>query len=261
MNGDKDISSTNFQKNLESFSGNETLFWKIIDLFPYPIQIYAADGTSVMVNQALLKEHHISDASMIVGKYNVFSDTQLTTYSILESVKRVFKGESIQLNNVKFPVEEITKYYHIHDYDVEALYHDITAFPILDDQGKVKYVVSMLIERRIYRGNSEINKGKEYIEINWQEAFKLENVAMSSGFSKSHFTRLFKKHTGYTPHDYYIKIKIDKMREMLCDKSLSISQVFSVCGVDYNGHYVNLFKKLTGQTPSEYRKAVSKLRA
>jgi len=39
---------------------------------PYPIQVYAPDGTSVLVNQGLLKEYNVSSPDMIVGKYNVF---------------------------------------------------------------------------------------------------------------------------------------------------------------------------------------------
>ena len=47
---------------------------KVIECFPYPMQIYAPDGTSVMVNQAMLDEYHVSDPDVIVGKYNVFQD-------------------------------------------------------------------------------------------------------------------------------------------------------------------------------------------
>jgi hypothetical protein len=40
---------------LESFqmlAANKALLARVIDCFPYPIQIYAPDGTSVLVNRA-----------------------------------------------------------------------------------------------------------------------------------------------------------------------------------------------------------------
>lgn len=60
--------------SFQSLLGNEELFAKVIECFPYPIQIYAPDGTSVMVNKAMLDEFHVSSPDMIVGKYNLFKD-------------------------------------------------------------------------------------------------------------------------------------------------------------------------------------------
>ncbi len=233
---------------------NEEICMKIIDLFPYPIQIYAADGTSVMVNQALLNLHNINDISLIVGRYNVFEDPLVVKYGILDEIKRVFKGESIHLTDIKFPVDEIVKLYEVEGLDIESLYHDITSFPVFDDRGIVNYVVSMMIERRVYKGKAEIIQAKEYIERHWIEPFDLLDLTQRIGLSKSHFTRLFKKHVACTPHDYYMNLKIVKIKEKLLDKSISISQSFSLCGVDYNGHFAKVFKTRTGLTPTEYRR-------
>ncbi len=45
----------------------------MIECFPYPIQIYAPDGTSVLVNKAMLAEFHVISQDMVVGKYNIFT--------------------------------------------------------------------------------------------------------------------------------------------------------------------------------------------
>ncbi|NLP44680.1 MAG: AraC family transcriptional regulator, partial [Peptococcaceae bacterium] len=60
------------QKNIiESFEklfDQEELLAKVIEYFPYPIQVYAPDGTSVLVNKAMLAEYNISRPEMIVGR-------------------------------------------------------------------------------------------------------------------------------------------------------------------------------------------------
>lgn len=244
---------SHMQQTFQVAFEDEGLFEKIIDLFPYPIQIYDANGTSVMVNQALLNNHNLKDPFLIVGRYNVFNDPLVVKYGIIEDIKRVFKGDSIQLNNIKLPMDELIEFYGIEGLDFDALYQDITAFPILDSQKKVKYVVAMMIEKKIYRGKTEIVKAKEYFDLNWKEPFDINDVAQRVGLSKSHFTRLFKKYEACTPHDYYTKLKIEKIKEKLLDKSMSISQAFSVCGIDYNGHYAKVFKTKTKLTPSEFR--------
>jgi len=176
--------------------------------------------------------------------------------SHLAAIKRAFKGETIFFHGVKVPLEDIAERYGIEDLDAVAIYQDVTIFPVLDDQKKVKYVVAFLINRRVYKGKDEIEKAKEYIENHWLEKFDLNEAAKAACFSRAHFTKLFKKHTGITPHEYYINYKINKLKEKLLDTNLSITQAFAVCNMEYNGHTAGLFREKTGVSPSDYRKAL-----
>ena len=241
-------------KSFQELFGREELLAKVIEFFPYPIQVYAPDGTSVLVNKALLDEYHVSDPNMIVGKYNVFADPYIIASGAIQILKRAFQGETVFFPDVKVPLEDIVERYGITDLDVEAVYQDITVFPILDDKQRVQYVVALLINRRVYKGKSEIEKAKEYIENNWQDKFDLDKAAKAACLSKAHFTKLFKKHTGVTPYEYYINFKINKLKEKLQDTNLSITRAFTACNMEYNGHSARIFKKKTGLSPSAYRK-------
>ena len=116
------------------------------------------------------------------------------------------------------------------------------------------YVAALLINRRIYRGKNEIEKAKEYLENHWLDKFDLSETARVACLSKAHFSKLFKKHTGMTPLDYYTNNKIGKIKEMLADTNLSITQVFAACNMDYSGNAARSFKNKVGVTASEYRK-------
>jgi AraC family transcriptional regulator len=144
------------------------------------------------------------------------------------------------------PLEDIIKRYGIKDLDVEAAYQDITIFPILDDMKRVIFVVAFLINRRVYRGKGEIERAKEYIESNWLEKFDANKAAKAACLSKAHFIKLFKKHTGLTPYEYYINYKISRLKEKLMDTNLSIAQAFAACNMDYNGHSARIFKTRPG---------------
>jgi AraC-like DNA-binding protein len=256
------ISVKDSQKNIiESFQSlleNEELLSRVIDCFPYPIQVYAPDGTSVLVNKAMLAEYHAVSADMIVGKYNVFKDPDVIATGQIDMLKRAFNGETVFFPNVKVPLEGIARRYDINDFDVEAIYQDITVFPILDEQKRVIYVAAFFINRKVYRGKNEIEKAKEYIENHWLEKFDLSKTAKAACLSKSHFAKLFKKHAGVTPHEYYINYKIGKLKEKLPDTNLTIAQAFAACNMDYNGNLAGLFKRKVGITPSEYRELSKK---
>jgi len=156
--------------------------------------------------------------------------------------------------DIRVPLEEIAERYGVKDFDKEAIYQDITLFPLLDDEKCVIYVVAFLVNKRVYRGKEEIQRAKEYIETHWNAPFDAEATAKVACLSKGYFAKLFKKHTGVTPHEYYTNYRISKLKEKLLDTNLSIAQAFAACNMEYSGYYAKVFKDKTGVSPSAYRK-------
>lgn len=56
-----------------------------------------------------------------------------------------------------------------------------------------------------------------------------------------------------TMHDYYIKVKVDRIKEKPADRSYNVKEAFAACGEDSRSGFARTFKELTGMTPSEYR--------
>ncbi len=243
-------------ESIQSAFQNEELLAKIIEFCPFQIEVFSPDGTSVLVNRAALDEFNIPSADLVIGKYNLLKDPSIHAMGYMDEVKKAFCGETVFFSDIRAPLDDVIEKYGINDCDLEAIYHDITLFPIKDSQERLTFVVAILYPRRVYRNINEIIRAKEYIESHWRETFDVNETAKAVGLSRTHFTRLFKKHTYMTPHDYYISFKIRKLKEKLSDSNLSISQVFTACGLDYNGHYAKVFKEKTGVSPSQYRKTL-----
>ncbi len=231
----------------------EGLLLRLFESFPYPIQVYAGDGTSEYVNPAMLTPFHAPGPDMVVGKYNVLEDPSVIATGQLPVLKRAFQGETVDFRDVRVPLEDISERYGIHDLDVEAVYQDITVFPIVDDSKRVIHVAAFLMDRRVYRGGDAIERAKEFIENNWLDGYDADETARVACLSKAYFTRLFKKHTGITPYEYYLNCKIRRLKERLLDTNLSIAQAFAACNMSYSGHSARVFREKTGLSPSAYR--------
>ncbi|NLM43216.1 MAG: helix-turn-helix domain-containing protein [Clostridiales bacterium] len=247
-------SQSGLTESIQSLFEEQELFAKVIEHFPYPIQIFSPDGTARMINKAALEMIGIKSIESHVGKYNVFEDPIVGELGFMDQVRQVLTGQTVYLRDFNAPYKDMIRYFNVKDRDIQTISSDITCFPLFDSDGKVEYFAAVFIFKRVYRGKEEIELGKQYIETHWQEPFNADETAKAAHLSKAHFTKLFKKHTGMTPHKYYVNYKISKLKEKLLDANLTIAQAFAACNMNYSGHSARLFKKKVGISPSEYRK-------
>jgi len=241
-------------ESFQSLFEKQELLAKVIEFFPYPIQIFSLDGTARMINKAALDMIGIKSVESHVGKYNVFEDPIVRELGVMDQVRQVLTGKTVYLTDFNAPYQDMIRYFNVEDRDIQTISSDITCFPLVNADGAVEYFAAVFIFKKIYRGREEIGRGRQYIESHWLEGFDLGETAKAACLSKAHFTKLFKKHTGVTPHEYYINYKISKLKEKLLDTNLSIAQAFAACNMNYNSHSAKLFKEKVGVSPSVYRK-------
>lgn len=97
-----------------------------------------------------------------------------------------------------------------------------------------------------------IVQAKLFVDRSFFEKIELNNIADEAFFSKFHFTRLFKKAYGKTPHQYLTFVRIEKAKELL-QSPVPIAEVCNAVGFDSISSFTGLFKRTTGVTPSVYQ--------
>lgn len=96
-----------------------------------------------------------------------------------------------------------------------------------------------------------------YITEHLQEELSLEQLAKQASLSSFYFCRLFKKETGFSPHEYVIEARINAARYFLQSTRMSIKDICFSCGFSSESSFCTTFKKKTGLTPSHFRAHVS----
>lgn len=100
---------------------------------------------------------------------------------------------------------------------------------------------------------TKLRRVKDFISQNYTRDLRLETLADVAGMSIFHFAREFKRSTGTTPHQYLIKLRVEKAKALLASPDLPLIEVGLKSGFSHQSHFTRLFRRETGTTPNSYR--------
>ncbi len=93
-----------------------------------------------------------------------------------------------------------------------------------------------------------------YINDHYLEDLTLDEIASLAGFSKYHFTRLFRQYAGTSFYKYLNQKRISHAKDLLMDPKLSVTEVALESGFDSISAFLRMFRLTNGCTPTEFRK-------
>lgn len=93
----------------------------------------------------------------------------------------------------------------------------------------------------------------EYIDSNYMENVTLEKVASIAGFSKFHFSRLFKQCSGQNFHEYLCLKRVQASEVLLLNPDLSITEIAFKSGFASLSSFNRAFRTINHCSPTEYR--------
>jgi AraC family transcriptional regulator len=85
----------------------------------------------------------------------------------------------------------------------------------------------------------------------------LHSLAKETGYSKSHFLRMFREATGITPYQYLLRLRLQQAQRMIREQSSTLVDIAFACGFSSHTHMSRMFRQAIGITPSEYRRGIS----
>lgn len=93
----------------------------------------------------------------------------------------------------------------------------------------------------------------DYISEHCSEDLSLDHIADIYGFSKFHFSRLFKQFTNVSYYKYLNKKRIENAEKLLMNQELTITEVALRCGFSSLSAFIRMFKIIKDCTPTEFK--------
>ena len=98
-----------------------------------------------------------------------------------------------------------------------------------------------------------VQKAIDFIHNNLDRQFTITDLLRHLPVSRRLFEIRFREVTGFTPHNYMIRHRIERFAQRLLSSALPIKEIAFDMEFNNYGNLIRLFKTYLGCTPSEYR--------
>jgi AraC family transcriptional regulator len=98
----------------------------------------------------------------------------------------------------------------------------------------------------------KVRLAMEYIQERLSQDMALKDIAASVHLSPFHFARLFKRATGLSPHQYVIRQRVERARQLLLRDGAPLATIAEQVGFYDQSHLTLHFKRVCGLTPKAF---------
>jgi transcriptional regulator GlxA family with amidase domain len=102
--------------------------------------------------------------------------------------------------------------------------------------------------------NVHVDRAVQLFERHVTEAITISEVARRLGVTPAHLTRLFDRHLGVSPLQYYRRLRMEVAASLLINTARSIKEISFELGFANPFHFSRSFSRFAEISPSEFRR-------
>ena len=193
-------------------------------------------GAHDMLNELLAHIYYVSNFDVDIIKIRVIellvvlsratidagADTKEILWFSTNCIKQM--QECVTVEQISVWITQIMHRFVSYSFDFSAVKHSDTVYKVID-----------------------------YIKQHYFTRITLEDVARHVNFNKTYLSRIFKEETGDSFTTYVNKVRIEKSKLMLLDKSIPLVDVANLAGFEDQSYFTKVFKNLVGISPKRFR--------
>ncbi|WP_433510406.1 AraC family transcriptional regulator N-terminal domain-containing protein [Nonomuraea sp. CA-143628] len=140
----------------------------------------------------------------------------------------------------------------------------------LDSGADRRVLAPMCVEEMVYRvlrreqfsrmlhlaarqaARTPISAALTFARAHYAEPLTVNDLAKQVALSPSAFSALFREATGRTPYRFLKDYRLDRARELLVDRRMTVSEVSRHVGYASVSHFIKEFRNRFGDTPAAY---------
>ncbi|MBO5222333.1 MAG: AraC family transcriptional regulator [Clostridia bacterium] len=140
----------------------------------------------------------------------------------------------------------------------ECLYHFSYPSPCSEalSSAILKEILCYLVqetEEKVDDAAELVGKIALFFQQNYDRPLQNKDISAAFGYHSFYLNRIYKKHTGMTLHQAFLREKLRVAKGLLRGTSLSVAEVAAECGFAERSQFCTLFRKHTGVSPGQYR--------
>jgi len=157
------------------------------------------------------------------------------------------------LVSIPVPRSRVQPYW---DTILERLEHDSVTDGELVSLAVHGLLSSMLIARSRDEAPSDspIVLAQNYVAEHYAERITVDDIARAAAVSSSYLTRLFRQQMETSPHDYLLRYRISRAKQLLMETELPVGTVAKQVGFTSESNFSYRFSSVSGLSPRAYRK-------
>lgn len=147
--------------------------------------------------------------------------------------------------------EDIHREYKSNDIFARSLANATATTLVINLLRKYRKDITIKRDKKV---NRQIDYIKSYIDSNYNEDIKLEDLSAMAYMNKFHLISEFKQSYRITPIEYLILKRIEIAKSLLISTNHSMEEISAMVGFNSQSYFNQVFKKKAGQTPSQFRR-------
>ena len=118
------------------------------------------------------------------------------------------------------------------------------------------------LEIRAHSGRSskgfDLDQIQGFMLEHIDQTLSLDSLAATANLSRFHFSKRYKKLTGYSPIKHFLNMKMEHACQLLDSTDLNVQAIATALGYDDPLYFSRLFSKTIGTSPRAYRASIRK---